>query len=195
MNVIDAESKEFDKENLSMKEVFDGLIDIAQKEFQVQTDTNTTETTATTENTQQTEQAQATTTDNGGYIDNSGSVGGAYAGDYSAPVGGNGGYSGANGYSGSFDNQGNFTVKTTDITKMTKAELTQELQQAETTANDKKTKLLCFFMSCMFFAEFAVFFHFNSVWIILFVFVRIIVSLFAFCACKSNSVSHNNYLF
>ena len=147
LNVIDAINEDFDKENLSMKEVFDGLIDIAQKEFQVQTNQPTnatneeqqaTQDTGTNATTNETTPAQV---DNSGYVDNSGALSSAPAASYDTPIGGNGGYSGSNGYSGSFDNQGNFYAKTTDITKMTKAELTQKLQTAETTANDKKAKL------------------------------------------------------
>ena len=58
LNVIDAINEDFDKENLSMKEVFDGLIDIAQKEFQVQTNQPTN---ATNEEQQATQDMVRTT--------------------------------------------------------------------------------------------------------------------------------------
>ena len=160
LNIIDSRNEEIDKENLSMKEVFDGIIDIAQKEFQVQNATTTTptttetaaatETTAATDATQvpqatdatQTSSEPVSQTSDGGYVDNTGRASYTPADTgYIAPTGGNGGYSGSNGYCGEFDNQGNFHVKTNDITKMSKTELAQELQKAQATATEKKSKL------------------------------------------------------
>jgi len=49
-------------------------------------------------------------------------------------------------------------------------------------------------MSGVFTAKTAVFFHFDPVGIVLFVFHRIVISLFAVIACKRNPDSHLPYL-
>jgi hypothetical protein len=41
-------------------------------------------------------------------------------------------------------------------------------------------------MSCVFFAEFAIFFNFNAIGIVLFVFVGLVIPLFAFRAGQRN---------
>lgn len=45
-------------------------------------------------------------------------------------------------------------------------------------------------MRSVFFAEFAVFIDFDTIGIVLFVFVGLVVSLFAFSACQSNQSTH-----
>ena len=63
-------------------------------------------------------------------------------------------------------------------------------------------KLLGFFVCCMFVAEFAIFAEFNSVRVIFFVFVSLVVALFAIYTSQRNSiaitlachVSHPSYL-
>lgn len=50
--------------------------------------------------------------------------------------------------------------------------------------------LFCFPVKGVLTAEFAVLVHFKSVGIILFVFLRVVISLFAFTACKRDLYSH-----
>lgn len=45
-------------------------------------------------------------------------------------------------------------------------------------------------MRSVFFAEFAVFIDFDTIGIVLFVFVGLVISLFAFSACQSNQSTH-----
>lgn len=45
-------------------------------------------------------------------------------------------------------------------------------------------------MRSVFFAEFAVFIDFDTIGIVLFVFIGLVVSLFAFSACQSNQSTH-----
>ena len=52
------------------------------------------------------------------------------------------------------------------------------------------TKLFGFFMKSVFFAEFAIFIELDTIRIVLFVFVGLIISLFAFSASQSNKITH-----
>ena len=55
-----------------------------------------------------------------------------------------------------------------------------------------ETKLFSFFMQSMFFAEFAIFIDFNTIWIVLFVFGSLVVTLFALGASQSNAIACSN---
>ena len=54
-----------------------------------------------------------------------------------------------------------------------------------------KAKLFGFFVQSVFFAELAIFIEFDTIRIVLFVFVGLVVSLFAFSASQSNQVTHS----
>lgn len=58
--------------------------------------------------------------------------------------------------------------------------------------SNKETKLFGFFMQSMFFAEFAIFIDFDTIWIVLFVFCSLVVTLFALSTSQSNAIACSN---
>ena len=56
--------------------------------------------------------------------------------------------------------------------------------------NSKFLGILLKMTGIAFLAEFAILFHLKSVWIVLFILFLVVISLIAFCASKSNFISH-----